>query len=216
MERQQEMGRSGSMKDVMMHAIENAGQTGTMAEAVSRTVARTFENVATAPDALVHATSEAAQGAIQAVLDVGGDLGAAARGVVIGVVRGTRGVAFDSGNTGFDAIRHSAESVVRSAARLSGDLATAARGAVEGAIHGAREANLDTKEAATAAAHGALLAAGELGPTAGERVRFALSEPIEGLRVTLRETFKPGGASTAGPGTRGGQRGRGGSGSDRG
>jgi hypothetical protein len=204
------------MKDVMMHAIENAGQTGTMAEAVSRTVARTFENVATAPDALVHATSEAAQGAIQAVLDVGGDLGAAARGVVIGVVRGTRAGVFDAGSvSGFDAIRHSSESVVRSAARLAGDLAAAARGAVEGAIQGAREANLDTKEAATAAARGALLAAGELGPTAGERVRLALSEPIEGLRVTLRETFKPGGASTAGPGNRGGPRGRGGSGSDR-
>jgi hypothetical protein len=200
------------MKAVIMDAIENAGQTGTMAEAVSRTVARTFENVADAPDALVHATSEVAQGAIQAVLDVGGDLSAAARGVVIGVVRGTRGGAFDPAgamargrggvsdfNPIFNPIRHSSESIVRSTARLSGDLASAARGAVQGAIHGALEANLDAKEAATVAAHGAMKAAGELGTTAGDRVRLALSEPIEGVRVTLRETFRPGGASTAGP-----------------
>jgi len=62
-------------------------------------------------------------------------VGAAAKGAILGVIRGTKEV----GVGATDAIGASASAVVKATAEVGGDVAKAARSAVEGAIAGAKE-----------------------------------------------------------------------------
>jgi hypothetical protein len=73
---------------------------------------------------------------------------------------------------------------------VAGSLGKAAKGAVEGAIAGAKEMSLDVTESASAAANGALKAAGEIGAGAVTEVRKALTGTIAGVKVVLKEPFK--------------------------
>jgi hypothetical protein len=61
---------------------------------------------------------------------------------------------------------------------------------VQGAIAGAKEISLDTTEAASAAANGALKAAGEISSQAMQQVRKAVTGTIGGVKVVLKEPFK--------------------------
>jgi hypothetical protein len=61
---------------------------------------------------------------------------------------------------------------------------------VEGAIRGARDIGVNAEHAASAAATGALDAAGKVGSNAAEKVRNAVTGTISGVKVVLKEPFK--------------------------
>jgi hypothetical protein len=62
---------------------------------------------------------------------------------------------------------------------------------VQGAIAGAKEISLDTTEAASAAATGALKAAEQISSKAAQQVRKAVTGTIAGVKVVLKkEPFK--------------------------
>jgi hypothetical protein len=76
---------------------------------------------------------------------------------------------------------------VRDTAEVGGNVEAATTGLVAGAIEGAKELGVSAEDAAAAAADGALKAAGEVGSTAVATVRKALTKPINGVKVVLKE-----------------------------
>jgi hypothetical protein len=58
---------------------------------------------------------------------------------------------------------------------------------VEGAIAGAKELGVSAEDAASAAADGALKAAGKVGSTAVETVRKAVTKTAHGAKVVLKQ-----------------------------
>jgi hypothetical protein len=113
------------------------------------------------------------------------DVGAGAKGVVLGVLQGTKA----TGKEALDTITETSSTVVRGTADVAGDIAKAALGAVQGAIAGAKEVSVDASQAASAAANGALKAAGEISAEAVERVKKAVTGTISGVKVILKEPF---------------------------
>jgi hypothetical protein len=175
---------SESVKDGIVDAVKRTEDApGAMIEAVSKTVARTVQGVDGVTMSVMDVTSQVAHGTIEAVTEVDGDLGQAARGLVVGVVRGAR----QSGVVNLVTIGRTSESVIRTAARLSGDVGAAARGLIEGAIQSAREIGLDSAAAGTAAVIGAMKAAGQIGSVAGDRVRHSLVHAIARVDDVLNE-----------------------------
>lgn len=175
---------SESVKDGIVDAVKRTeDRPGAMIEAVSRTVARTVQGVDGVTMSVMDVTSQVAHGTIQAVTEVDGDLGQATRGLVVGVVRGAR----QSGAVNLVTIGRTSESVIKAAARSSGDVGAAAKGLIEGAIQSAREIGLDAAAAGTAAAIGAMKAAGQIGTVAGDRVRHSLVHAIARVDVVLNE-----------------------------
>jgi CheY-like chemotaxis protein len=126
------------------------------------------------------------EGAVKAGSEAGMDLGAVAKGAVIGVVQGVGDVTRVTAGTISDA----AAAAVRAAGEVGGDVALVARKAVEGAIEAGKEANLKAGEAASAGAAGALGAASELGEAVAGAVAKALSGTISGVRVVLERPFR--------------------------
>jgi hypothetical protein len=61
---------------------------------------------------------------------------------------------------------------------------------VVGAVHSSKEIGVSAEDAASAAAHGALKAADEVGSTALETVLHAVTQTISGVKVVLKEPFK--------------------------
>ena len=178
---------SESVKDDIVDAVRRTEDgPGAMIEAVSKAVARTVQGVDGVTMSVTDVTSQVAHGTIQAVAEVDGDLGQATRGLVVGVVRGAR----QSGAVNLVTIGRTSESVIRTAARMSGDVGAAAKGLVEGAIQSAREIGLDAAAAGTAAAIGAMKAAGQIGSVAGERVRHSLVHAIATVDVVLNEPLQ--------------------------
>jgi hypothetical protein len=178
---------SDAVKDGIVDAVKRTeDEPGAMIEAVSRTVARTVQGVDGVTMSVIDVTSQVAHGTIQAVAEVDGDLGQATRGLVVGVVRGAR----QSGAMNLTTIGRTSESVIRTAARLSSDVGAAARGLIEGAIQSARESGLDTAAAGTAAAIGAMKAAGQIGSVAGDRVRHSLVHTIARVDDVLNEPLR--------------------------
>ena len=86
-----------------------------------------------------------------------------------------------------DTIGHTAHVAIRDTAEVGGNVGAAATGLVEGAIEGAKEMGVSAEDAAAAAADGALKAAGEVGSTAVGAVRKAVTKPIKGVKVVLKE-----------------------------
>jgi hypothetical protein len=60
---------------------------------------------------------------------------------------------------------------------------------VEGAIQGAKEIGVDASAAASAAASGALKAAGDISTVAVEQVQKAATGVISGVRVVVKAPF---------------------------
>jgi hypothetical protein len=58
---------------------------------------------------------------------------------------------------------------------------------VEGAIHSAKEIGVSAEDAVSAAADGALKAAGKIGSTAVETVRNAVTTTAHGAKVVLKQ-----------------------------
>ncbi len=121
--------------------------------------------------------------------EAGGDgrrwLPPAARGALIGVMRGARAA------TGPDAeaIARAVGCLVRAAAERAGDVAAVAASAVEGAILGARETGVSPDEAASLAAHAAIGAAGDLSAIAVDAVERAVSGAVAGVKVAVQPPF---------------------------
>lgn len=176
---------SGRARGVIIEAVGGASElAGATVEGISRTVARAIAGLGGIADSFRQALFSTAHGTLQAAIEMGGDLAQAARGIVLGVVRG------EGRGGGLRSIEQTAEAVIRATARLSGDLGQAAKGLIEGAIHGAREIGLDAAEAAGAAATGAVRAAGDISAAAGEKVREAVVGTIQGVKVVLKEPFR--------------------------
>ncbi|WP_447980271.1 hypothetical protein [Candidatus Nitrospira bockiana] len=121
------------------------------------------------------------RGAIKGTAEVGGDMGAATKAAIQGILRGTKEVGVGTSEA------LSASAVVKATAEVGGDLATAARNAVEGAIAGAEGMGLSAEEAATA---GALKGAGEISTTAMNQVRDVVTGTTSGVKVVVKEPFK--------------------------
>ena len=84
---------------------------------------------------LVEAISDVSRGAIRDVSDVGADVGTAAKGAVIRILRVTKEASIER----LDAIRTTAGRVFRGIAAVGGDLGDAANCAVQGPVNGAKE-----------------------------------------------------------------------------
>jgi hypothetical protein len=69
-------------------------------------------------------------------------------------------------------------------------LAAVALKTVEGAIDGAKSVTVNTEDAASAAASGAVEAAGEISESAVKTVRDAVSGTISGVKVVIKTPFK--------------------------
>jgi len=102
---------------------------------------------------------------------------------MLGVLRGSK----DAGTAVLDTIGHTAHVAVRETAAIGGDVGATATGLVAGAIEGAKELGVSAEHAAAAAADGALKAAGEVGSTAVDTVRKAVTKPASGAKVVLKE-----------------------------
>jgi hypothetical protein len=175
------------IKDELIDGIRSTGKVlEEVAKTVSHLTAEMFKSAGTVGVSAIEFTSDIARTVIQAVLDTGGDLTLAARGIVLGVLRGTQ----DLGGQTFDLIAETAANIVKNTAELTGDVASAAKGAVHGAIEGAREIGVNVEEAASSAATGAVKAAYEFGSEVGTKARNAVTGTISGIKVVLKEPFK--------------------------
>jgi len=153
-----------------------------IADTVSGAVTDAVKAAGNVGTSVVDSISEVARGAL-ASIDARRDLSPAAKGIVVGVLRGTR----ETGPAALRTISHTARIVVLHSARLGADLARATQGLVQGAIQGARELGLDTVQAASAATQAAVEAAEEVGSVAVEKVRHALKGTLDGVKVVLKE-----------------------------
>lgn len=182
--------RKGMFEWVRNNLISTIKATGDIFNAamdeVSGALSTVFKDTGRAGSAFIGALADIAHEVLRGALEIGSDLGLAAKGVLLGTLRATR-------ETGLEALRtisDTAGAIVKSAYEVAGNLGKVAKGVVEGAIHAAKDLGLDVEDAASAAGRGALKAAYKIGATAGETVRNALTGTIAGVKVVLREPFK--------------------------
>lgn len=133
-----------------------------VAESTSLVISHGLKGTATAVEVVADVASSVVRGA----LEVGHDLGTSVRGLLLGVLRGTR----DSDRGFFDTIRDTSAVVIRTAAEAQGDVAAATQGLVSGALDAAREMDLDAASAVSAVARGAIEGADTIGGPVVERV----------------------------------------------
>jgi hypothetical protein len=91
---------------------------------------------------------------------------------------------------GSGTVSANAGALVKGAADVGGNIGGTARGAVEGAVDMARDLGVGAEEAASAAATGALKAAGQVSTTAVDQVRKTLTGTISGVKLVLKEPFR--------------------------
>jgi hypothetical protein len=156
------MKRSPTLRERLGRVIRS---TGEIFESTARTVADVVES---------DGPAKAARGAFKAAVEVGRDVGQAAREIALRLVRGSR----IKGESALDAIRRGARSVVGDTVRMGGDAARAASGFAKGVLLGAKELGVDAAKATAAAAMGAIEAAQEGGAHVAERVRQALGGDV--------------------------------------
>ena len=154
------MKRSSTLRERLGRVIRS---TGEIFESTARSVA----------DAVEHdGPAKAARGAFQAAVEVGKDVGQAAKEIAVRLVRGSKG------KSALEAVRRGARSVVGDTLRMGGDAARAASGFAKGVLLGAKELGVDAAKATAAAAMGALEAAQEGGAHVAERVRQAMGADV--------------------------------------
>ena len=158
--------------DIVQATVDTITQTLTTARSASR-----LDATRTA------AIADVASGAVHGAAEVGADLGQAAKGIMLGVLRRTNGAETEILGT----IRHTAHVAIWDTTDVGGDIEAAATGLIAGAIEGAKELSVDAEAAAAAAADGALKAAGQIGPTAVANVRKGVIKPVNGIKVVLKE-----------------------------
>ena len=159
----------------------NRDAFATILESVTQRIASAAKGAGLNGAALRDALSEAVGDAARDAVEKGGDLGPAAKAIMMGVVRGTG----ETGEAALTLLSHAARIVIRQTADRNGNLAAAIKGIVLGAIASARAMGVETAKAASTAAQGALAGASEAGALTVERVLGALKEPIGGSKVLL-------------------------------
>ena len=162
--------------------IQAVAADGDVAQAISKTVSKALQKIAGSENTARQVTAltiVVASGAIGGAIKSGCDLECAARGVVVGVLRGTLLV----GTEVVDAISRTAGIVINAVVKSEGDLQSASTGLVRGAIHGAKEIRISIPGAADAAAAGALNAVGDVRSTAYQTVFAAVTKLIDGVAV---------------------------------
>jgi hypothetical protein len=173
-----------TVKDQIVAAITGAGDiVEATVGAVSGILVTTFKDTGKAGKAATDAIASVTGGAIHGAAHVGADLGHAAKGIMLGVLRGTKAVSADA----LDTISHTAHVAIRDTAGVGGDVEAATTGLITGAIEGAKDSGVSAEKAASAAAEGALKAAGKVGAAAVASVRKAVSKPVKGVKVVLKE-----------------------------
>jgi hypothetical protein len=128
-------------------------------------------------------TATVASAAIDGVLQSGCDLAPATQGLLVTILRCTRLI----GSEVLAAITRTAKIATRAVAESQKDLGAAATGLIRGAIQAANELGIDTTDAASAAATGALNAVGDVRSSAYQTVLAAVSKPFDGITVTPKE-----------------------------
>jgi hypothetical protein len=180
-------GRIEAVKNAVVAAIKGTGDVvQATVNAVTQTLTTTIKDTGQVGTSVTDATADVARGAVRAAVKVGADLGNAAQGIMLGVLRGTKA----TGSVVLDTISHTAQVAIRDTAAVGGDVEVAATGLVRGAIAGAKELGISAEDAAAAAVNGALKAAGEVGSTALQTVRRAVSKPIDGIKTVPTEKEK--------------------------
>jgi hypothetical protein len=185
-------GENNNMKTTNSGIIETvknnivAVGTGDIVQATMDTVAQvlavTIKDTGKVGTSVTDVIADVASGAIRGAAHMGANLGHAAKGIMVGVLHGTN----ETGAAILDTITHTSRAAIRDTAALGGDLEAATTGLVEGAIESAKKMGLNAEEAAAAAANGALRAAGEMGSTVVGTVRKAVTRPVNGVRVELK------------------------------
>jgi hypothetical protein len=175
------------IKDGIVSAIRSCGNVYTAAvDTVSLAVQNALLAAKRAGSSSVGAITYVALGAIRGALEFGSDLGEACKGIMVGVLLGTR----DRGDAAFRTISHTARTVIHHTANTGSDVVAATEGLVRGAIQIAKDSQEDTTAAASAAAQGALEGADEVGFAAAEQVRMALKAPFQGGRILLLPPYQ--------------------------
>jgi hypothetical protein len=173
-----------TVKNKIVAAIVGTGDiVQAMVDTVAQVLAVTIKDTGKVGTSVTDVIADVASGAIRGAVQVGADLGHAAKGIMVGVLHGTK----ETGAAVLDTISHTSHAAIRDTAALGGDLEAAATGLVEGAIESAKKLGINAEEAAAAAANGALKAAGQVGSTAVETVRKAMTKPLNGVKVELKK-----------------------------
>lgn len=178
---------SGLIEKVSDGIVATMKGTGNVVQAtvdtVTRILATVIKDVGVVGMSVTDVIADVASGGIRGAAQVGADLGHAAKGIMLGVLSGTR----EAGTAVLDTISYTSQVAIRDTAAVGGDLGAAATGLVMGAIEGARKMGVSAENAAAAAADGALKAAGQVSSTAVAVVRKAVSKPIYGVNGALKE-----------------------------
>ena len=125
----------------------------------------------------------ATSGAVWGAIESGCDVRLVTRGLMVGVLSGTRLV----GSEVSDSIARTAQVAITATAKAGRDVEDAATGLIEGAIEGANEIGISVEDAAGAAALGALNAAGDVRSIAYQRILATVTKTIGGVSVIPKE-----------------------------
>ena len=125
----------------------------------------------------------ATSGAVWGAIESGCDVRPVTRGLMVGVLGGTRLV----GSEVSDSIARTAQVAMTATAKAGRDVEDAATGLIEGAIEGANEIGISVEDAAGAAALGALNAAGDVRSSAYQRILATVTKTIGGVSVIPKE-----------------------------
>jgi hypothetical protein len=173
-----------AVKDAIVAAIKGTDDiVGAVVNTTTQTLATSIKDTGKVGTSVTDAIADVASGAVLGTVAVGADLGHAAKGIMVGVMRCTK----EAGAEVMDTISHTAQVASRDAAVVGGDLEAAATGLVQGAVAGAKELGVSAEDAAAAAASGALKGAGEVSSTALTTVRKAFTTTIHGVKVLAKE-----------------------------
>ena len=173
-----------TVKRQIVAAVKGTGDiVQATADTITQTLPTAIKSSSRVDPSVTAAIADIASGAVHGAAELGADLGQAAKGIMLGVLRCTQGTVAQVLAT----IRQTAFGAIWDTADVGGDLGTAASGLVAGAIDGAKELGVGAEDAVVAAADGALKAASQVGPTAVSVVRNGLSQPIKAPKITLEE-----------------------------
>ncbi|MBI4372274.1 MAG: hypothetical protein HY585_00935 [Candidatus Omnitrophica bacterium] len=174
-------------KETVVQAIEGTGDiVNAFIDILGAAVQETIKTTGATGKKLINFLSDMVETAIRGVVEMGGDLGRAARGMTIGVLRAVGAM----GQEALDFIGEFAHLLVKHTARVGGDLGTTAKGLIEGVIDAAKDLGLNVEEAVSEAATGAVKAAYEISAEVGDKLRDALKGSIGGIKVILKEPFR--------------------------
>ena len=175
---------SGAIESVREKMVLAINETRIVVQATIDTVTGTLVTGVERGVALTDVIDDVASGVICGALQARGDLTQAATGLMLGVLRGLK----EAGPNILHLVSSTSEIAIRETAAVGCDLDAVATGLVVGAMEGARNIGLSRGEAAAVAADGALKAAHLLGWRAFETVQHAVTRPMQGVTVVMKES----------------------------